>query len=114
MAADNRIIAEDVLQEALDVIMNQRQNAHGGAENSFAAIGEMWSAYLRMQGHNIPLNGISAYDVAQMMTLLKIVRATMGNGTHADHYVDAAGYNALAAMLAGARTKNNPNVAPTT
>lgn len=106
MSEDRRIIAQDILEEALDVIINQRQNAHGGAENSFAAIGAFWTTFLRMQGHDIR-HEISAYDVAQMMALLKLVRASMGNGVHADHYVDAAGYTALAGMLAGAATKNN-------
>lgn len=111
--ADNRMIAEDILQEALDVVMNQRQSAHGGAENSFAMIGEFWTTYLKMVGV-VPGNthSISAYDVAQMMSLLKKVRATMGNGVHADHYIDDTGYSALAGMLAGAATKNNPKRNP--
>jgi hypothetical protein len=102
--ADKREIAEKVLQTALDVVMNQRQNAHGGAENSFAVIGQYWGTYLKSKGI-IPAAAPdpSAYDVAQMMTLLKIARASMGNGEHADHYIDAAGYNALAAMLADAK-----------
>lgn len=100
--ADKREIAEKVLQTALDVVMNQRQNAHGGAENSFAVIGAYWKVYLDSRGKGF-CPEITAYDVAQMMTLLKIARAAMGNGEHADHYVDAAGYNALAAMLAGAK-----------
>lgn len=101
---DNRKLAEDVLKTALDVVMNQRQGAHGGAENSFAVIGAYWTVYLKSVGI-LPdgVSLISAYDVAQMMTLLKIARAAMGDGTHADHYIDAAGYNALAAMLAGAK-----------
>jgi hypothetical protein len=98
--ADKREIAEKVLQTALDVVMNQRQNAHGGAENSFAIIGDYWDTYLKSRGFE---TNISAYDVAQMMTLLKIARASMGDRSHADHYIDAAGYNALAAMLADAK-----------
>lgn len=97
---DKREIAEKCLQTALDVVMNQRQNAHGGAENSFTIIGDYWDAYLKSRGFTTE---ITAYDVAQMMTLLKIARATMGNRSHMDHYRDAAGYSALAAMLAEAK-----------
>lgn len=93
--ADKRETAETILKTALDVVMNQRQNAHGDAEDSFAVIGAYWTTYLGSR----KAQQISGYDVAQMMVLLKIARASMGNTGHADHYVDAAGYSALAAML---------------
>jgi hypothetical protein len=103
--ADKREIAEEILKEAYRVVMTQRQNAHGDAENSFDIIGRYWQTYLLSKGYTVQ---ISAYDVAQMMVLLKVARASMGNGTHADHYVDTAGYSALAAMLAGATPPVQP------
>jgi hypothetical protein len=43
--------------------------------------------------HNI----IEPHDVAQMMVLLKIARATYGDSR--DNFVDEAGYSAIGAML---------------
>lgn len=107
---DKREIAQNTLQTALDVVMKQRQNAHGDAEDSFSMIADLWDAYLRSahdkaihQPVEPLLDGrkfrLSAFDVAQMMVLLKIARSVHGDKSHADHYVDAAGYSALAAML---------------
>lgn len=94
--ADKRKVAETILKTALEVVMNQRQDTHGDAEDSFAVIGQYWTTYLASRKAQV----VTAYDVVQMMVLLKTARASMGNAQHADHYVDTAGYSALAAMLA--------------
>lgn len=102
---DNRPVAAHVLKTAHSVVTTERGGQHGDAENSFAMIGRFWSEYLN-NSNNLyqdgdPLIRVSAYDVAQMMTLLKIARAVHGDPKNADHYVDAAGYTALAAALGG-------------
>ena len=101
--SEDRSIASTVLENATNTIMNLRRDQHGNAESSFDSIGAMWSVYLagRYPKHSVPI--MSAYDVAQMMVLLKIVRASQGDIKHHDHYVDMAGYSALAAMLGGAK-----------
>ena len=49
----------------------------------------MWSAYLGRD--------VTAFDVANMMALLKVAR--LRNGSHADSSIDGCGYLALAHEL---------------
>lgn len=102
---DHRNTAAFVLATAHKVVTTERGNQHGGAEDSFQMIGDLWSTYLRNQiaksGADVSHVNVTAYDVAQMMTLLKIARAVHGNPTNEDNYVDASGYQSLAAAIAG-------------
>ena len=93
---DELSLAESVLLDAGNAI-RERSREHGHTERSFKLVGEMWSSYM---AHAFTIRGeagLKAYDVAQMMTLLKIARAVYGYSI--DNFVDGAGYTALAAML---------------
>lgn len=95
---ENRDNAVKVLNQALGAIETGRAK-HGSAQESFTMIGELWSVYLE---HITSLRGGTKYtimpdDVARMMSLLKIARATYSYDI--DDYVDEAGYAALAYML---------------
>jgi hypothetical protein len=96
---DNRPVASHILKTAHQVVTTERGNQHGDAENSFKMIGDLWATYLRNTHGQTVI--VSAYDVAQMMSLLKIARAVHGDPVNADHYIDAAGYTALAGAIAG-------------
>lgn len=79
------------LERAKDIISGKR-NTHGMPENSFKAIGGLWSEYLGID--------ISPHDVAIMMVLFKIGRIKSGKVEYnADNYIDACGYAALADEL---------------
>ncbi|CAB4139985.1 hypothetical protein UFOVP397_21 [uncultured Caudovirales phage] len=91
--------AAGMLHEAAQIVAGARSSTHGAAERSFAAIGALWTAYLRDTRLD-PSAPISAQDVAWMMTLLKVARSQQGEPVR-DHYVDGAGYAALAGELAG-------------
>ena len=71
-------------------------NARGNPENSFVPIAAMWNAYLgaKFQDQQFKL---SEEDVAWMMVLLKVARATTKYSR--DNSVDAAGYAAIAGAL---------------
>jgi hypothetical protein len=84
--------ASSILTEASKIVDGARRSTHGAAERSFAKIATMWSAYLG--------STITPVDVAHMMTLLKIARSQCGAENNADHYIDGAGYQALAGELA--------------
>lgn len=84
--------AHAVLDEAASIINGDRDDTHGAPERSFPVIAKLWSAYLGRP--------VTALDVCQMMTLLKIGRARAGTPIR-DHFVDAAGYQALAAEVMG-------------
>lgn len=85
----------EILDKAKDIITRDRAATHGDAEDSFARIADAWSWWLgpRLQG------SITAYDIAQMMSLFKKVRAQK-NPAHDDNGIDDVGYSAIAAEIA--------------
>ncbi|NKX40971.1 hypothetical protein HGG71_05740 [Rhodobacteraceae bacterium R_SAG2] len=84
----------DILSTAAEYVTKDRAATHGDAEDTFAQIASLWSAYLGEE--------IGSTDVAAMMILLKIARA-WGNPGHADNWVDIAGYAACGGEIAGRR-----------
>lgn len=84
--------ASSVLSEAANIVGGARNTTHGDKERSFAAIAGLWNAYLAARKTG---GEITPRDVAWMMTLLKIGRSVQGQSIR-DHYVDAAGYAAIA------------------
>lgn len=84
----------DILMTANEYITKDRAATHGDAEDSFAAIGNLWGEYLKTK--------VTPADVAIMMVLFKIARFKT-NPAHMDNAIDMAGYAALAAEIAGGR-----------
>ena len=89
--------AGHILRKAAAIVEGSRQASHGDKERSFGHIAEMWNGYL--SARRDPTAAVRARDVAQMMVLLKIVRSVQGSG-EPDHFLDQAGYSALAGELA--------------
>jgi len=85
---------EDILKQASDIAQGKR--SQHGAENSFAMIARLWSAYLQ-EAASMPVS-ITEVDVAQLMVLLKVARSVCG-GHNLDNYTDQAGYSAWAGHL---------------
>jgi hypothetical protein len=79
------------LDKAKECVMVNRQATHGPPEDSFTLIAKFWSAYL-----GVPVRD---YQVATMMSLLKIARSKF-RPSYDDNYVDQAGYAACSAELA--------------
>lgn len=80
----------EILRTANEYITRDRQSTHGKAENNFANIARLWSAYLD--------HTITPQDVAILMTLLKVARYKH-NPSYVDNAIDMAGYAALAGEL---------------
>lgn len=80
-----------ILEEASRLINGERQQDYGNPGACFGKIAAMWGAYL---GHDL-----SRVDVANMMCLLKLARESQYH-KH-DNLLDACGYLALAADMAG-------------
>ena len=91
-------VAHSILTEAAGIVQGARNATHGDKERSFAAIADLWNAYLdnRAGGQEAP---ISPRDVASLMVLLKLARSIQGEAVR-DHFLDAAGYAAIAGELA--------------
>lgn len=81
---------EECLAAAKACVCGQRQQDYGTPEDSFNAIGKLWTAYKGVE--------FSVVDVAMMMALLKIARIQTGRGTD-DSFVDLAGYAACGAEI---------------
>lgn len=86
-------IREQVLVEASDAVMGDRDVSYGGPEDSFTRIADLWHAHF---GYFF-----DAGMVAQALVLLKLARVAQ-NPTHRDSWVDAAGYAACGAEVSGA------------
>ena len=86
-----------ILEEAITAVCTDRNHQYGGPEQSFSAIAEMWTAYLRCAGHDITLY---ARDVALMLAAFKLARAITSENPKTDTYADLAGYAACAGELA--------------
>ena len=92
---------EQILYAARDCVTGQRVEDYGKVEDNFATIAEMWTTYMEAAkcvatGVHVELLG---EDVALMMALLKIARATTSDNM--DKLIDLAGYAACAGELIG-------------
>ena len=80
---------EDFLREAM-TITTERNKTHGDRITNHGNISQLWSWYLKRE--------VTAYDVAMMMSLLKIARTKTGN-PNKDDLVDGAAYLAIAGEI---------------
>lgn len=83
---------EQILDKAKSIISGERQGTYGHAENSFAVIAQMWTAYLGKD--------LTSADVANMMILMKVARNSSGVYKD-DNWVDICGYAALGGEIQG-------------
>lgn len=82
----------EILDAAKAIVTGDREKQYGSPEDNFGIIARLWSTYA---GHSF-----TPVDVAMMMTLLKVARIKTGH-YKADSYIDACGYLACAAEIAG-------------
>ncbi len=80
---------ESITDEAKAIVAGDRASDYGDANESFARIAKLWSAYTG--------TSISPWDVAQMMILLKVSLAKTSRKR--DTLVDIVGYAECASKL---------------
>lgn len=81
-----------ILDEAKAIVTQDRNRQYGEPEDFFAYVAARWSVYLGV--------GLNRTDVALMMNDLKTARIRANPG-HRDSWVDAIGYLACGAEVAG-------------
>lgn len=85
---------KEILAAAEKCVCGDREQDYGVPENNFRLIAEFWHTYLSAKcvaaGVHVQLE---PEDVAAMMALLKIARASV-NPEHIDSWIDGAGYMA--------------------
>ena len=93
----------DILREAMKCVCGGRDTDYGAPEESFTAMAQMMTAYLRQAREDLreqlDAKPLTAKDAAMTLALLKCVRIATGNTP--DSYVDLAGYAACAGELDG-------------
>jgi len=86
-------IRSELLNEALDLITDEREKTHGNYIVESARIGAAWAAILRLD------KPIEPHMVAAMMIVLKACRATSEGRANMDDWRDIIGYGALGAYV---------------
>jgi len=81
---------KEVLDSALKLVAEDRNNTYGEPEKNLERIAQLWTAYLD--------HPISAKDVALLMILLKAAR--LSHMDKSDSWIDIAGYAAIGAEVA--------------
>jgi len=86
----SRMHRDDVLMAAQELINGDRAAAYGESSDTQQRIATMWSGLLgvTVEAHQVPLMFIAA----------KALRASR-NASHADSWIDIAGYAALGAEI---------------
>lgn len=95
---------EEILDEAKRCVTGQRVQDYNNPENNFRLIAEFWHTYLSAKcvaaGVHVQLD---PEDVAAMMALLKIARAS-ANPEHIDSWIDLVGYGCCGGEIATRET----------
>lgn len=91
---------EDILKGAHTCVCTDRNKQYGEPEDSFKAIADTWTGYLRAKGYDIT---ITSTDAALMLIQFKIARSLTAKIQKPDTFVDIAGYAACAGELATGR-----------
>jgi len=81
---------DEILKEAARIISSDRAEDYGPADESFARIARLWTAYLDV--------AVSPMDVANMFVLSKVQR-TLTSPEKTDTWLDICGYAALAGEM---------------
>ena len=84
-------VKREILERAITLITGDREEDYGEAHKNFSDIAALWSVVLGVD--------VQPWQVAACMSQLKLARA-IKTSTHADSWVDMAGYVGLAAELA--------------
>lgn len=77
----------EILQSASDIIENRGANDYGAPADNMQHAAMLVSAYLQYP--------VEDYQVCAILALIKLGRASQGEPTKADNYIDAAAYIAL-------------------
>lgn len=85
------------LDEAKKIITGERQDQYGNPEDSFGIIADYWTTYLKHRFGCVDIK-LSPLDTANLMVLFKQARK-LGQQHKRDNFIDAIGYEAIAADL---------------
>lgn len=88
----------EVLNAAAQAVADRGLN-YGSPEDNFLRIARLWNAHLRNKGLLAYSYGVDETDVALMLAAVKMARLA-NDASHADSWIDIAGYAACGAECA--------------
>lgn len=89
-----------ILDRTAATVLHDREATHGRPQDFFDSVARQWGVFLtNLTGK--PIN-LQPHDVALMMILFKVVRASNNSG-HGDNWIDLAGYAAVGGEIACAK-----------
>lgn len=86
---------KEILAAAESCVCGDRDKQYGAPEDSFAAIADLWNAYILRK------TKLNPKDVANMLILMKVARNLCGREKD-DNWIDIAGYAACGAEVPNA------------
>ena len=89
--ADFSAYIRGILTRLENILVRERAQTHGNAEDSMQTIADYWGMYMDRR--------VTKEDVCIMMMLLKIARIETGDKENPDHLLDIAGYSILASAM---------------
>lgn len=92
-----------ILNSAAAIVTGDRESVYGSPEDSFQTIANLWKAYIK--GRLDTYLPLEPFDIAAMLSLLKIARLAHSSGQHLDSWIDLAGY----AACGGEASNLSPN-----
>ena len=90
-----------ILQDAIDLTCNERNDAHGDPFDNHERIALIWTAILD--------SAVTAQQVALCMAGVKMARASY-NPEHMDSYIDGAAYFAIAGEVHDVSRQRRGNI----
>lgn len=93
----------ECLDNAANAVLRDREKTHGPPQDVFSTAALFFTGYLRGRGKLKDGEDIEDFDVGILDGLQKIARISH-NTSHADSYVDMAGYAACSCELATSKT----------
>lgn len=95
----NRLAALDAAKRAVA----DRPNQYGAPEQNFERIAALWNTHFDNTAFDLAHGELTPTDVAIMLALVKIARLE-ADPSHADSWIDLAGYAGCGAEVSGAET----------
>ena len=90
---------KNILEQAIECVCKTRDQQYGSPPKNFELISCFWSDYINAKYPDTDIL-LCGDDVAVLMALLKIARIATGRYKE-DSYIDACGYIACGAEIAG-------------
>ena len=97
----------EILETALSFTLDDRNKTYGSPAENMQALALLWTAFLHSRNLLLSSQMLTAEDCALMMAVSKLARLNNSDlPFHADNYIDAAAYFAMAGEISERKNAN--------